>query len=177
MIGDRCFWAHLESCLKTALVVASVTLSGAAALADDVQYAQPGPSPLGAASQPALSDIMNAIQSRHAKLWYAGNLGNWPLAKFELAQLQDEFLNAAMLYRNIPVDAVKLATNPLNDMDKAVASKNGPGFVAAYKTFTNACNACHAVGDVGFIAIRVPTAQPYSNQIFEPATKPARNAK
>jgi hypothetical protein len=91
--------------------------------------------------------------------------------------VRDEFIRAATLYGNIPIDAVQLVTNPLNDMDKAVSAQNGPGFVAAYKAFTNGCNACHAAGDVGFIAIRVPTAQPYSNQVFAPAPKAGRTPK
>jgi hypothetical protein len=33
---------------------------------------------------PRLGDIMNAVQSRHMKLWFAGKALNWELAAYEL---------------------------------------------------------------------------------------------
>ena len=37
---------------------------------------------------PRLGDIMNLVQVRHAKLWFAGQAKNWDLAGYELAQLK-----------------------------------------------------------------------------------------
>src|SRR5207237_9639002 len=33
---------------------------------------------------PLLGDIMNAVQTRHMKLWFAGKAFNWELATYEL---------------------------------------------------------------------------------------------
>ena len=37
---------------------------------------------------PRLGDIMNAVQSRHMKLWFAGKALNWELAAYELGQIE-----------------------------------------------------------------------------------------
>lgn len=36
---------------------------------------------------PGLGEIMAATQMRHAKLWFAGQAGHWPLAAYELDEL------------------------------------------------------------------------------------------
>jgi hypothetical protein len=37
---------------------------------------------------PALGDVMTAVQWRHIKLWFAGKLENWGLARHELRQIK-----------------------------------------------------------------------------------------
>lgn len=44
---------------------------------------------------PGLGDIMGPIQMRHAKLWFAGTKGNWPLAGYELDEIKEGFEDAA----------------------------------------------------------------------------------
>jgi hypothetical protein len=156
-----------------ALSAALAVITTAAALADDVPFAQPSPvlPYQSAAAIPGLADIMSNIQTRHAKLWYAGNFKNWPLADFELGKIKDAFTNAGMLYRNIPVDAITLISKPINEMSEAIKAKDEAAFVRGYKDFTNGCNACHRAAQLDFIVIRTPTASPSSNQIFQPPGK------
>lgn len=151
--------------------IAALALMAWPACADDVQFAQPDTGASSPANQPRLSDIMSSIQSRHVKLWYSGHLGNWPLVNYELAQIRDAFMDAAWLYRNIPVDAILLVTKPIDEMNAAIKAKNKTGFEAAFGKLTTGCNACHAAADVGFILIKPPTASPFSNQSFEPTGK------
>src|SRR5664280_2951147 len=47
---------------------------------------------------PRLGDIMNGVQTRHIKLWFAGKAQNWDLATYELRQLKAGLLEAAVLY-------------------------------------------------------------------------------
>jgi hypothetical protein len=61
---------------------------------------------------PRLGDIMNAVQSRHMKLWFAGKALNWELAAYELRQLKAGLLEAALLYEGIPVTNVTTMTKP-----------------------------------------------------------------
>jgi hypothetical protein len=72
--------------------------------------------PLAVAQQdtykPPLGDIMGAIQLRHIKLWFAGKLGNWELATYEVGEIKASLENAAYLYRGIPAD---LVTNTAGD--------------------------------------------------------------
>src|ERR1700722_13760816 len=41
--------------------------------------------------QPGLGEIMALQQMRHIKLWFAGRAGNWPLADYEVGELQEGF--------------------------------------------------------------------------------------
>ena len=59
---------------------------------------------------------------------------------------------------------------PLLDMRAAAAEKDEAKFSRAYTAFTNACNACHVNGGVGFIRIQTPVASPFSDEVS--ATKP-----
>ncbi len=151
-----------------------LTALAGGALADDVPFAQPNPAPLGAsapASPARLGDMMSVIQTRHSKLWFAGGVRNWPLAAYEMDQLKQSFIDAAMLYGNIPVDAITLATRPLDAINEAVKARDLARFSDGFRKLTAGCNSCHAAGGVGFISIRSPTASPFSNQTFEPAGK------
>jgi hypothetical protein len=49
--------------------------------------------------QPRLGDIMNAVQLRHMKLWFAGKALNWELAAYELRQINAGLGEAATLIR------------------------------------------------------------------------------
>jgi hypothetical protein len=156
------------------LAGAGIVALGAVARADDVPFAQPNPAPLGAsapASPARLGDMMSVIQTRHAKLWFAGSVRNWPLAAYEMDQLKQSFIDAAMLYGNIPVDAITLATRPLDEINASIKARDSAKFSDGFRKLTTGCNSCHAAGGVGFIAIRTPTASPFSNQTFEPAGK------
>src|ERR1700675_2648370 len=39
--------------------------------------------------KPGLGEIMGVIQQHHAKLYYAGTKSNWPLADYELGEIQE----------------------------------------------------------------------------------------
>jgi len=115
---------------------------------------------------PKLGDIMNAAQTRHIKLWYAGKAANWELAAFELHQLKAGLVEAAMLYSGIPVTNVTTLQAPLQSVADAIAAKDRQRFVKAYGEVTGGCNACHQSMERSFIAIRTPTDQPFGDQIF-----------
>jgi hypothetical protein len=117
---------------------------------------------------PALGDIMSAIQWRHIKLWFAGKLGNWELATYELTQIRASLENAASLYHGIPVTYVIATGDPIQAIGAAIEAKDGTKFAKAYGALTDACNACHQGIGRGFIVIQAPTASPFSDQSFAP---------
>jgi hypothetical protein len=126
--------------------------------------------------RPELADLMSATQLRHFKLSFAGNLKNWQLAGFELAQMRKTFEAAAKLYPDF--NGVRLAklvedvSKPaLNEIGKAITAKDSAAFSRSFKNLTAACNSCHHAAKAGFIVIRVPTTSPFSNQTFSPAPK------
>jgi hypothetical protein len=152
------------------IIALSIVAGMLPALAQDtVPYAYRPPT--GDTYVPTLGDIMGAVQLRHFKLSYAGKLENWPLASYELGQIQDSLINAARLYQNIPIDKINMVEQPLIALSGAVKAKDDARFASAFADLTRACNSCHEAAHVGFIRIQVPTASPFSNQSFAPKAK------
>jgi hypothetical protein len=120
---------------------------------------------------PRLGDIMNAVQSRHMKLWFAGGSLNWPLAAYELEQLRAGLMEAASLYSGIPVTNVTTMADLLQSVSDAIAAKDARQFSKAVGALTDGCNACHQSMDRGYIVMRAPAVSPFSDQIFAPQGK------
>jgi hypothetical protein len=130
--------------------------------------------PSGASYAPGLGEFMAATQVRHAKLWFAGRARNWPLAEFELHEINEGLEHAAKLHptlKDIPVAAMIKSNldDPLADLAKAIAAKNRSQFTRAFDKLTAGCNACHTAAAHAFIKIRRPTVPPVPNQQFSPA--------
>jgi len=147
-----------------ALAVFAALAAVPAARGDDVPFAQPGLS----GSPAALSDIMAGVQLRHIKLWQAIKARNFPLVAFETTLIAESLREAAMLYRNIPIDSVLAATTPLVALKDAATAKDPAGLAAHFDQLTAACNACHVAAEIGFVKITRPSALPFSNQDFAP---------
>lgn len=121
---------------------------------------------------PRLGDIMNAAQSRHMKLWFAGKSSNWDLAAYELRQLKASLVEAASLYEGIPVTNVTTMVQPVQSVNDAIEAKDSKKFTKTYGDLTSGCNGCHQSIGRGFIVIRVPDVSPFSDQQFAPQGKP-----
>jgi len=119
-----------------------------------------------APGQPGLGEIMTLQQLRHIKLWFAGRAGNWPLADYEIGELNEGFEDVDRLLGGETVG--KAVGAPLKALQKAIDDKNRSAFTAAFDNLSAGCNSCHRSLDHGFIAIQRPTSLPYSNQNFEP---------
>jgi hypothetical protein len=147
-------------------------LIGAAILATAAANAQDTTKPAmpmqegSAAMVPGLGEIMTLQQLRHIKLWFAGHAGNWPLADYEIGELNEGFEDVNKLLGGDTVD--KAVGAPIQALQKAIASKDRAAFTAAFDQLTAGCNSCHHTLDHGFIAIQRPTSLPYSNQNFAP---------
>lgn len=116
---------------------------------------------------PQLGDLMNAAQVRHIKLVLAGKAQNWELAAYELERLGQSLADAAVLYSGIPVDDITTMTKPLAAVNDAIGAKDGKRFIAAAGELTEKCNSCHQTMNRAFILMRLPTDQPFGNQIFQ----------
>jgi hypothetical protein len=134
--------------------------------------AQSNQSDLGATTNeqyvPRLGDIMDTVQWRHIKLWFAGKTLNWELAAYELRQLKAGLLESAVLYEGIPVTNVTTMTAPVQAISDAIAAKDTKRFAKAVGELTDGCNSCHQQMQRGFIIMRVPTEHPFSDQVFPP---------
>ena len=117
-----------------------------------------------ARSDVPLSEQMTATQFRHIKLWFAGKLGNWKLAAYELDLIASSLDEAA---KRTPADAAAgAATAQITSLRNAIDSEDPPAFIKAYSELTNACNACHRAAGRGFISMQVPAVSPFTDQDF-----------
>jgi hypothetical protein len=119
-----------------------------------------------AAASPNLSEIMVAQQTRHIKLWFAGDARNWPLADYELDQLKDGFDDITKLLGGDI--AQQHVGGAIPQLEKAVEGKDHAAFVSAFDRLSAGCNACHSTLDHAFIVIQRPVLLPYSDQKFSP---------
>jgi hypothetical protein len=115
---------------------------------------------------------MEAAQLRHIKLWFAGKAQNWELAAYELRLIRASLEDAATLYTGIPVTNVTTMSAPIQSLAAAIEAKDTGKFAKAFGELTSGCNACHQSIGRGFVVMRVPTEQPFSNQLFAPQKKP-----
>jgi hypothetical protein len=125
---------------------------------------------------PGLGEIMTLNQMRHAKLWFAGQAGNWELAEYELEELNEGFEDVARFHPThkdvelpIPKLISTIMTPPLNEVEEVAKAKDQERFVKAFDELTDACNRCHQATKFGFNVVIRPTANPYPNQEFQPA--------
>lgn len=150
------------------LVAAALVLCSAASLA----LAQSGiEKSSGEQYVPRLGDIMNLIQVRHAKLWFAGQAQNWDLAAFEVGQLRSSLSDAAVFYSGLPVGNVTTLGAAIESISGAIAAKDGKRFATGFSELTAGCNACHSSMERSFVVIRPPTDKMFGNQVFQPQGK------
>jgi len=148
-----------------AALIGIVLLGALAARAQ--QTDKPAASPPEAdAGGPGLGEIMTLQQLRHIKLWFAGRARNWPLADYELGELNEGFEDVSKLLGGDIIEKNVGAT--MKDLQKIVDDKNAAGFAAPYDRLSAGCNSCHRTLDHAFIAIQRPTVLPYSDQNFAP---------
>lgn len=145
-------------------VIFATTLVAAVHAQDAAKPAAPAED--SAANLPGLGEIMTLQQLRHIKLWFAGHGGNWPLADYEVGELEEGFDDVNKLLGGDTVD--KQVGGPIKALEKAIADKSRAKFDTAFDSLSAGCNSCHHTLDHGFIVIQRPTLLPYSNQNFAP---------
>ncbi len=121
--------------------------------------------------KPRLNLMMVATQLGHFKLWYAGAVQNWPLANYELAQIQASIDEAIRLYPNSSASDMRMMAPEANELEDAIKAKDGAKFSSAFSKLTAACNNCHEAAGFGFIKIRDPRlspieTSPFSDELF-----------
>lgn len=126
--------------------------------------------------EPGLLEFMLTVQSHHAKLWLAGNAGNWELAEYqadELKELIEDIATRVPIYKDVPVGKMIEAASlpPLGEVEKAIKARDSKAFASAFDKLTAACNACHEAANRGFIVIQRPEASAFPNQSFAPKRK------
>lgn len=134
------------------------------------------------ASAPRLGNIMGMVQLRHSKIWFAGEQANWPLAAYELHELEEDFEDVEKFHPihggdRLPLGqmAAQLPKPAFTMLKQAINSGDRAGFAAGFDALTSSCNICHASANVAFNVIQRPASSLLSNQDFtrQPAVSAA----
>src|SRR5262245_38835007 len=135
---------------------------------------------LGAPAKPAftpgLGEFMTFTQVRHAKLWLAGNAGNWELADYEIDELKEGLEDVAKYvptYKDMPVGRMIESTimKPIAEVEQAIKARDRVKFASAFDKLSQACNSCHQATSRSFIVIQRPTNSAFPNQSFAPVQR------
>jgi hypothetical protein len=125
--------------------------------------------------KPGLGEIMGVIQQHHAKLYYAGTKSNWPLADYELSEIQESLDDAMKFYpkfKEVPVPLTELIPTmtkaSIAQVHAAIEQKNEKSFVQAFGALSASCSNCHEAANHSFVKIQAPTEAMFSNQKFTP---------
>lgn len=123
--------------------------------------------------RPGLGDMMNALQLRHAKLWYAGAAGNWELASFEAHEIEESLERIAhwhAVHDEAPIASyIEAYMHPGHSaLEQSIAKQDMEAFTTAFDQFTQGCNDCHRATGHAFISIQRPTADSFPNQRWTP---------
>jgi len=125
------------------------------------------------ASAPGVGTLMSSVQLHFAKIYFAGKAQNWPLAEFELHELEEN-LDKAVALRPEENGTNLIGLNDafkktqLAAMRAAAQQKDTAAFQFAYSEAISVCNGCHEETTRPFIVITVPTAPPVPNQQWAP---------
>jgi len=149
-----------------AALIAAAMFTAVTANAQDAAKPVTPPQAANPPYYPGLGEVMTLQRLRHIKLWFAGHAGNWPLADYEIGELDEGFDDVNKLLGGDTVE--KAVGAPIKALEKAVEDKDRAAFDAAFDKLSAGCNSCHHTLDHGFIVIKRPTLLPYSNQSFAP---------
>ncbi len=117
---------------------------------------------------------MSATQMRHLKLWFAGAAENWPLASYEVDELEEGLADAVRFHpqhKSAPLPLRELVPaymdGPISALRRAIVQRSRTDFVAAHDALTDGCNGCHVAARFSFNIVVRPSGNPYTNQSFE----------
>jgi len=115
---------------------------------------------------PGLGEIMTMTQMRHIKLWFAGSASNWPLAGYQLHELEEGFEDAIKFHPDRTALLPQMTEDSMEQLKTAISAKNTTDFKHAFVDLTKSCNACHTAVNYKFNVVITPTMNIYSNQNF-----------
>ena len=118
--------------------------------------------------KPGLGEFMTGIQLHHAKLWFAGQNQNWPLADFEIHEIQESLDDINEFCKDRPeVKNIEMLKPSIDSVTNAIGQKDLQSFKNSFSVLTNTCNNCHKATDHGFNVVIIPNNPPVSNQDFK----------
>ena len=118
--------------------------------------------------KPGLGEFMLAVQTHHAKLWFAGINKNWSLADFEVGEIKETLNNAIkFLPERSETKDIPMIFPVLDSLYADIKNENLAKFTTHFNALTKNCNECHHAVGFDFNKIKIPTSEPVSNQEFK----------
>lgn len=160
----------------SALFLAIFFLTACNRSAEEAQHVQPQIDSLRLRMndlyKPGIGELMTGIQLHHAKLWFAGQNNNWPLAAYNASLIQGGFKKIQLYHGDkFEAKAASMIDLPMDSVNGAIRQKDIRSFERAFIFLTNTCNNCHKVTLHAYNLITVPTSLPVSNQDFKVSLK------
>jgi|SRR5436190_5692969 len=120
--------------------------------------------------KPGFGEFMSGIQMHHAKLWFAGQNQNWPLADFEINEIKEALEDLPKYCADRPeIKSLSMINAPIDSISNAIQQKNIQSFKSSFILLTATCNNCHKATEHAFNVVTIPTNLPVVNQDFKPA--------
>src|ERR1041385_1236314 len=90
------------------------------------------------AYKPGFGEFMSNIQVHHAKLWFAGQNNNWPLADFEIHEIM-ETVDALKKYQadRVETNSLSMIQGPLDSVNGSIEKKDPLAFKNSFVLLTN----------------------------------------
>ena len=120
--------------------------------------------------KPGFGEFMSGIQMHHAKLWFAGQNQNWPLADFEINEIKEALEDLPKYCADRPeVKSLAMVNAPIDSISNAIQQKNIQSFKSSFILLTATCNNCHKETEHAFNVVTIPAGLPVVNQDFKSA--------
>jgi hypothetical protein len=112
---------------------------------------------------------MALFQRYSEKLYFAGKNKNWDLADFYLEELEETAENVIKSKVvddgiNVSVQIQEMLLPKIKELQQKVKQKNEKEFQTSYQAMLMNCNGCHMLTKHGFVKIREPKENFYSQE-------------
>jgi len=114
-----------------------------------------------------LAPLMANFQRYSEKLYFAAKNKNWELTKFylhEMDETAEKIMKSNIIEEdvNVSVQIKEMLVPKIKELEEKVSQKNIDEFEKSYKAMLMNCNGCHMITKHGFIKIREPKQNIYS---------------
>lgn len=118
--------------------------------------------------KPGMGELMSNIQLHHAKLWFAGENKNWPLAEYNESLIGSAFKKIQLYHGGtFEAKAASMINPAMDSITNAIGKKDVRTFERSFTFLTVTCNNCHTVTKHAFNVITIPVNPPVGNQDFK----------
>lgn len=102
-----------------------------------------------------LDVAMIEVDHRYGELYWAGQEQNWEYAAYQLDKIRLTLANA-LERRPKRAKSAQLFLDVMPVVKEAIDAKDAGRFEEAFASLTTACNACHALEQMGHLMVRTP---------------------